>query len=182
MSIRNTTVRYGSLSIGLHWVLLLLLVAVYACIEIRGYFPKGSSPREALKTWHFMLGLSVFVLTWLRLGLNITSLTPRIEPNPPRWQVQSARFMHVALYVLMMGIPLLGWFLLSTSGKTIPFFGLELPALVAKNKDLADFLKEINETGGTIGYFLIGLHATAALFHHYFVKDNTLRRILPSRD
>jgi cytochrome b561 len=93
MSIRNTTVRYGSLSIGLHWVLLLLLVAVYACIEIRGYFPKGSSPREALKTWHFMLGLSVFVLTWLRLGLNITSLTPRIESIPPRWQVLSGLCM-----------------------------------------------------------------------------------------
>jgi cytochrome b561 len=182
MNMRNSTERYGSLSIGLHWVMLLLLITVYACIDLRGYFPKGSGPREALKTWHFMLGLSVFVLAWLRLGLNITSLTPRIEPNPPRWQVLSARFMHVALYVLMLGMPLFGWFLLSASGKTIPFFGLELPALVAKNKDLADFLKEIHETGGTIGYFLIGLHATAALFHHYFVKDNTLRRILPSRD
>jgi cytochrome b561 len=129
-----------------------------------------------------MIGISVFILAWLRFGVNIASLTPRIEPNPPRWQVLSAKFMHVALYILMIGMPLLGWLLLSASGKPIPYFGLELPALVAKNKDLADLLKEIHETGGTIGYFLIGLHAIAGLFHHYFVKDNTLRRILPSQE
>jgi cytochrome b561 len=46
---------------------------------------------------------------------------------------------------------------------------------------VADFIKEIHETGGTVGYFLIGAHAAAALFHHYFLHDNTLRRMLPSR-
>ena len=182
MSTRNSIDRYGSLSIGFHWLMLLLLIAVYACIDLRGYFPKGSYTRDALKTWHFMLGLSVFVLVWLRLFINITSPTPRIEPDPPKWQTISAKLMHVALYVLMIGMPLLGWLLVSASGKLIPFFGLELPALVAKNKDLADLVKEIHETGGTIGYFLISLHAAAALFHHYFVRDNTLRRMLPSRD
>ena len=99
-----------------------------------------------------------------------------------KWQKLSAKLIKLALYVLMIGMPLLGWLLVSASGKLIPFFGLELPALVAKNKDLADLVKEIHETGGTIGYFLIGLHAAAALFHHYFVRDNTLRRMLPSRD
>jgi cytochrome b561 len=33
-----------------------------------------------------------------------------------------------------------------------------------------------------VGYWLIGLHAAAALFHHYIVRDNTLRRMLPLRD
>jgi cytochrome b561 len=67
MNWRNNTDRYGSLAIGLHWLMLLLLVAVYVCIELRGYFPKGSDPREALKTWHLMLGLSVFVLAAVRM-------------------------------------------------------------------------------------------------------------------
>jgi cytochrome b561 len=87
--------------------------------------------------------------------------------------------MHVALYVLMIGLPLVGWLILSASGKPVPFFGLQLPALVGENKALADLFKEIHETGGTVGYFLIGLHAAAALFHHYVVRDNTLRRMLP---
>ncbi|PKO53374.1 MAG: cytochrome B [Betaproteobacteria bacterium HGW-Betaproteobacteria-20] len=182
MNMRNTTERYGSVSITLHWLMLLVFVAVYACIELRELFPKGSDPREALKTWHFMLGLSIFVLVWLRLLVNITSPSPAIVPNPVKWQMRLAKLMHLALYVLMICMPLLGWLLLSASGKSIPFFGLELPALVGKNKALAELIKEIHETGGLVGYYLIGLHASAALFHHYFVRDNTLRRMLPGQD
>lgn len=182
MQWRNSTERHGSLSIGLHWLMLLLLIAVYVCIDLREFFPKGSEPREALKTWHFMLGLSVFVLVWLRLLSNLTGPTPRIEPDPPKWQKRSAWLMHVALYVLMIGMPLAGWLILSAEGKPIPFFGLHLPALIHESKNMAELIKEVHETGGTVGYFLIGLHAAAALFHHYVVRDNTLRRMLPSRD
>jgi cytochrome b561 len=182
MNWRNTTQRYSPLSIGLHWAMLILLVAVYAAIELRGEFPKGSDAREMMKTWHFMLGLSVFVLVWIRLVANVMGPTPRIEPEPPRWQALIGKAMHLALYALMVGMPLAGWLLLSAEGKPIPFFGLHLPALVAESKTLADTVKEIHETGGTIGYFLIGLHAAAALYHHYFVRDNTLLRMLPKRD
>lgn len=178
---RNGVHRYGSLSIALHWLMLLLLVAVYACIELRELFPKGSDPREALKTWHFMLGLSVFVLVWLRLALHLSGPVPGIVPEPSRWMRLSGTLMHIALYVLMIGLPLFGWLMLSASGKPIPFFGLELPALVGKNKELADLFKEIHETGATAGYILVGLHAAAALFHHYVVRDDTLRRMLPFR-
>jgi cytochrome b561 len=51
---------------------------------------------------------------------------------------------------------------------------------VDQSKSLAGLLKEVHEVGGTVGYFLIGGHAAAALFHHYFIRDNTLRRMLPS--
>jgi len=178
---RNTTARYGALSIGLHWFMLLLLAAVYATIELRGQFPKGSAPREAMKMWHFMLGLSVFVLVWVRLAARLAGVQPRIDPAPPKWQSFFAGLMHAALYLLMIGMPLLGWLTLSAEGKPIPFFGLELPALIGENKGVADWAGEIHETAGTAGYFLIGLHAAAALFHHYFVRDNTLQRIIPVR-
>lgn len=62
MNIKAETARYGRLSIGLHWLMLLLIAAVYATIELKGNFPKGSEPRELLKHWHFMLGLTVFGL------------------------------------------------------------------------------------------------------------------------
>jgi cytochrome b561 len=179
---RNTTQRYGTLSIGLHWLMLLLLIAVYATIELRGEFPKGSDARDMMKTWHFMLGLSVFVLVWIRLVANFMGPEPRIEPEPPRWQALIGKAMHLALYALMIGMPLAGWVLLSAEGEPIPFFGLHLPALVAASETLADTVKEIHEAGGTIGYFLIGLHAAAALFHHYSTRDNTLLRMLPKRD
>ncbi len=88
--------------------------------------------------------------------------------------------MLVALYALMIGMPLLGWLTLSAEGKPIPFFFVQLPALVNESKSVADWAKELHETGGTIGYFLIAMHAAAALFHHYVVGDNTLRRMLPN--
>jgi P-type Ca2+ transporter type 2C len=181
MQWRNSTERYGSLSIGLHWLMLLLLVAVYACIELRGFFPKGSDLREALKAWHYMLGLSVFVLVWLRLLLALTSPFPQIKSESPKWQKLSSRIIKLALYALMIVMPLAGWLILSAEGKTIQFFGLQLPALVNENKNLAELIQEIHETVGTVGYFLIGLHAAAALFHHYVLRDNILRRMLPTK-
>jgi cytochrome b561 len=76
-------------------------------------------------------------------------------------------------------MPLTGWLMLSAAGKPIPFFGLELPALIGENKALAKQIKEVHEFVGTTGYYLIGLHAAVALFHHYLRHDNTLTRMLP---
>ena len=182
MKLRNTSATYGAVSVGFHWLMLGLLIAVYACMELRGYFPKGSAPREAMKTWHFMLGLSVLALAAARLLSNLFDRAPGITPLPPKWQTLSAHAMHIALYTLMLGLPLLGWLLLSASGKPIPFFGSHLPALLAENKDTADLIKEVHEAGATVGYVLIGAHAAAALFHHYVMRDDTLRRMLPRRD
>jgi cytochrome b561 len=180
MATSNTTVdRYSTISMALHWVMVVLLIAVYAFINLADVYPRGSDARNLMKTWHFMLGLSVLALVLLRIAVNITKTTPAIVPNPPKWQILSAKWMHFALYTLMVCMPIVGWFLLSASGKPIPFFGFELPSLISANKDLAEIIKEIHEVGGTIGYFLIGLHTAAGLYHHYVVKDNTLLRMLP---
>lgn len=176
---KNSNTHYGSVSIILHWLMALVFIGVYACIELRELYPKGSDPREALKVWHFMLGLSILLLVAVRLYFKVASPTPLISPQPKQWQMISAKLGHLALYALMIGMPVLGWFILSAAGKPIPFFGLELPALVAKNKELASSLKELHETIGVLGYYLIGIHAIAALFHHYILKDNTLTRMLP---
>lgn len=177
--ISETTTRYSSPAIGLHWLMLILLVAAYSCMEFRGNFPKGSDTRTLLRTWHYMLGLSVFVLVWIRLAVKLSRHAPPIEPALPAWQMRLAYLVEAALYVLMIGLPLAGWLLLSARGQPIPFFGLQLPALMAENKDAANWIKEVHETGATAGYFLVGLHALAALYHHYFQHDNTLRRMLP---
>ena len=77
----------------------------------------------------------------------------------------------------MLLMPLLGWAALSAFGKPIPFFGLELPALLAPNEELGRTIMDVHELGGNVAYFLIGGHALAALYHHYFMQDNTLRRM-----
>ena len=71
----------------------------------------------------------------------------------------------------------MGWLMLSAAGKPIPFFGLYLPALLEPNQDLAHNIKEIHQTLGVLGYYLIGLHAAAAILHHHFMRDDTLMYI-----
>ncbi|GAB3032987.1 cytochrome b [Bowmanella dokdonensis] len=171
------TMRYHSASIVLHWLMFLLLVAVYACIELREFYPKGSDPREALKHWHFMLGLSVGLLVILRIYFRLRYSRPAITPEPAAWQEKLAKLVHGLLYALMLLMPIGGWLILSGEAKSIPFFGLDLPPLMGPDKDLAHQIEELHETFGQVGYFLIGLHALAALFHHYLLKDNTLKRM-----
>ena len=182
MTEKPVVARYGSTAIALHWLVLALIVAVYACMLLRENFPRGSDIREGLKAWHYMLGLSVLAVTFVRLGLRVfVWKTPPIAPPPPRWQMLLAGAAHIALYGLTIAMPVAGWLILSASGEPIPFWGLHLPALVPPDKALAEQIEEVHELVGTVGYFLIGLHAAAALFHHYVARDNTVVRMLPRR-
>lgn len=177
----NTHDRYGALSIGMHWLTLALLVGVYACINLHGAEPKGSALRAGFKTWHAMLGLSVFALVWLRLAIRFVTPSPGISPEVHGWQRQLAGLMHGVLYAFLIVMPILGWTTWSAGGDAVPFFGLTLPPLVAPDPDLESRVKAVHETIGVIGYYLIGLHAAGALYHHYFLHDDTLRRMWPRR-
>jgi cytochrome b561 len=127
-----------------------------------------------------VLGLSVLALVVVRLCVRwVAGAAPPIEPPMPRWPALLARLMHVALYALMIAAPLLGWLALSTAGKPVNLFGFALPLLTGTNEALAHPLKDLHETLATAGYALIGLHAAAALLHHYVIHDNTFVRMLP---
>jgi cytochrome b561 len=128
--LEDTDTRYGSLSITLHWLMLALIAGAYACIELKGNFPKGSETRDLLKQWHFMLGMAVFALVWLSLLARFVAPIPKIEPALPAWKNLPAQIMHLALYALMIGAPVAGWLILSAAGKPIPFLGLELPSSI----------------------------------------------------
>lgn len=177
----NTGVsRYGKLSITLHWLMLLLFVGVYACIEIKGLLPRGSSERSLFMGLHGLLGLGIFALVWIRL-LGRLAPRPPISPAPPAWQTGVSHAMHLALYILMIAAPILGWLTIAVAGKPMPYFEFTLPTPVEVNPDLAKQFKSWHELLGNLGYWLIGLHAAAGVFHHYVVGDNTLIRMLPGR-
>ena len=170
--------RYSKPVVVLHWLMLLLMIGVYAFIELKVLFVKGTPTRELMKTIHFTLGLTVFVFVLIRLYFRFSSTTPAIQPplSPTMHYVSTA--IHLALYALMISMPIAGWLILSAAGKPIPFYGLELPPLIAHNKELAVTIKELHETAGSVGYFLIAGHALAGLYHHYIKHDNTLTRML----
>ncbi len=177
MSNQIVTDRYSRASIAMHWVMLLAFAVVYAAINVADLFDKGTVARQVAKNMHFSFGLLVFVLVWLRLVFRLRGTTPPIVPTPPALQEKLGKLVHLGLYVLMIAMPLLGWAVLSAGGKPIPFFGLDLPALLAEDKPFGRQLRNIHELGANLGYLLIAGHAAAALFHHYVVKDNTVRRM-----
>ncbi|MCU0756765.1 MAG: cytochrome b [Xanthomonadales bacterium] len=167
--------------IALHWATLLLIVGAYASIELREFFPRGSAVREGMKAWHFQLGLTVLLLTVARIALHWRQRVPLIVPPLSLPQRLAAMATHLALYGFLLAMPLLGWALLDLEGKSVVWFGLSLPDLLATGHGLAESLEDAHETLGKIGYALIALHAAAALFHHYIQRDNTLTRMLPGR-
>ncbi|OMG80395.1 cytochrome B [Achromobacter xylosoxidans] len=158
------------------------ITSALTCMELRGLATKGTDLYNNVKALHFSLGLCVIGLVVLRVVIRVASgPAPGVRPPMPRWQDVLSRVMHYALYAFMIATPILGWLTLSAGGKVIPLFGLEVPALVSPDKALADQVKELHETLATVGYFLVGLHAAAALLHHYVFRDNTLVRMLPGR-
>ncbi len=173
--------HYHPLLIGVHWLTLALMVAIYATIELRGIFPKGTPAYDEMKTWHFMLGLAVFALVLARLPLRLLLRTPPITPAPSAWQHAMGTAMHWALYGLLVVMPLLGWLALSARGKPIPFFGLELPALIGPDKALGKNIKGIHEILGNIGYALIGLHAAAAIVMGRLERRNLVLAMITGR-
>lgn len=173
------TPRYAPSLIALHWLMLGLIVAVYACMELRGFFPRGSEPRELMKAVHFSGGLSVLLLVIARLALRLRSGRPPITPPLSSMARASAAAGHLALYVFMLAMPVMGWLLLSAEGASISFWGLSVPALVAPDDGFAEQIEGWHELGATLGYWLVGLHAASGLAHHYLRRDDTLHRILP---
>ena len=87
--------------------------------------------------------------------------------------------MHVTLVAWLIAMPLTGWIVHNAEGHAMIVFGLELPRLVDTDKAFGKSLEAWHEWCGTSGYFLIGAHALAALYHHHVTRDNTLTRMLP---
>ncbi|MCH7373600.1 cytochrome b [Aeromonas sp. MR16] len=179
--LQHTKQRYCNLSIALHWLTLLLIMTVYCLMEFRDIFPRGSAGRELMKEGHFMTGLLILAIVVIRLLVRFGNPTPRIVPESSALMNKLARLAHLTLYCFLILTPLLGWLTLSASGKSVPLFGFEFPTLMAQNDGLKGTIKEFHETLANIGYALIFLHVSAALYHHHVLRDNTLTNMLPKR-
>jgi superoxide oxidase len=170
---------YSRLVRVLHWTTLLLMIAVYAAAELRGFAPDRPA-RVAIMQWHMALGLVIFLLVLPRIGARLARPAPPIVPPPGRLVLLAAKATHVALYVFLIVQPLLG-LITAQSGErvvAIPLTGLVVPDWIPNDHDLHEWTEELHVALGKIFYGVIGLHAVAALAHHFCFRDNTLRRML----
>ena len=170
-------------SVGLrriHWLTAVLVAAAYLMIEQRGFFPRGSSGRTFMMQGHFWAGLSVFAFALWRIALRLRNGAPPISPALPAWQGALSRVLHLSLYAFVVVMPLLGLATAWSSGRAVmlPFTGIALPSLLPVDKALGHQLEDLHGTIGNVFYWIIGLHIVAALYHHAWRRDDTLRRML----
>ncbi len=112
----SRTASYAPAIIAIHWLTVLVIAAVFAAIEIRGYYPKGSDMRGFLTAAHKSLGILVLLLTVIRIAVRSRTPAPAIVPAPPAWQHAIASLTHLILYAALLAMPLLGW-LMTSAGR-----------------------------------------------------------------
>ncbi|MFW3175401.1 cytochrome b [Xanthomonas phaseoli] len=164
----------------LHWLTVLCLAMAATLILLRAELD-GRALRQWLLEGHRHFGLLVLVLFALRIGLRLR--LRRLPPGPPASLPMrlAAGATHLAMYGLMLALPLLGWSLSSAYGKQVSFFGVPLPALVAPDGDLGDTLGTWHLNAAWALLALVLLHIGAALWHHLVLRDGLLRRVLPGK-
>ena len=173
--------HYTATAKSLHWLMALLIVGLLALGFYMADLPL-SPEKLQFYSWHKWAGVSVFVLVWLRLFWRLTHRPPAFAASLSATQQALAHLGHLALYLLMIAIPVSGWLMSSAKGVQTFWFGvLPLPDLLGRDKALGAQLADLHSALNIGLLVLIGGHAAAALFHHLVHKDDTLRRMLPAR-
>jgi superoxide oxidase len=175
--LKNSQHSYGRLARAFHWLGALAVIAALAFIEFKDIAPKGSPLRDFLKSGHFQAGVIVLLLVLPRLLWRLANRVPDITPAPQPMAMLLAHAAHWLLYGLMIALPLLGIAIVQGNGKDVVLLGSTLPVLFNVGKDTAHNLKEIHEALGNLLLWLAIFHAAAAVWHHRFVKDDTLTRL-----
>ncbi|CAB3766571.1 cytochrome b [Paraburkholderia solisilvae] len=167
---------WSRLAIFFHWATALAIAVGLFAIEIRG--PKGSDSRLMWNAVHMWAGTVVLCLSVLRVLWMLWHGTPRELPHS-RMQLFLARLVHLALYLLVFVQPLLGIAMVNTGGSAVQLAGTGVQLrLFAKDPAAHQFLHDAHFLIGNAAFWLIGLHALAAIVHHLVFKDATLVRML----
>jgi cytochrome b561 len=180
MTIRNTTRRWGAIAQLLHWLIVLLIIAQFTLALLADDLPSGMK-KLILLSRHKSIGITILVLACLRLGWRWANPTPTLPPTLKPYERLLARGTHLLLYGLLLAIPLTGWMMSSARGFPVSWFGFfQLPDLVPKDKALYELLVSTHETLAWTLVAIVALHVGAALKHHFMLKDDVLRRMLPT--
>lgn len=164
----------------LHWLTVLCLCVAATLILTRDEVD-GRVLRQWLLEGHRHFGLFVLILFFVRVALRIRLGKLPSHAIASKLVRAAAGLTHIALYALLLALPLLGWALSNAQDKPVHFFGATLPALVGADEDLADTLQTWHVDAAWVLLGLVCLHIGAALWHHFIKRDDVLRTMLPRR-
>ena len=179
MTLRNTTGRWGHVSQFLHWLIVVLLIVQVTLANLADDLPLGMK-KLAMLARHKSVGITILGLAIVRLLWRWVNPTPSLPDTLKPYERVLANFTHAALYILLFAMPLSGWMMSSARGFPVSWFGFfQLPDLVPKNKALYDAFLETHEALAWALGTIVFLHVVAALKHHFMLKDDVLKRMLP---
>lgn len=177
----NTQGHYGAAAIVIHWLMAALIFTLVALGIYMVRLPDVGfdSKKIILILVHKEIGMLALALVGLRLLWRQLNPLPRLADTLPEWQKVAAIFVHFCFYALMFVLPVTGWVMSSSAGIPVSVLGLfTLPDLVPHNDDLFGQLRQLHDWLGYVMAVLIGIHAGAALRHHFLLQDETLRKML----
>ncbi|WP_374318730.1 cytochrome b [Aquabacterium sp.] len=163
---------------ALHWLTVMVILATFALILGREFLDDDDLQAPLLQ-WHRYAGMAAWLITLARIPLRSMADAPDHELGAMARKVSSA--VHGLLYLMLLAMPVIGYLLVCARTGKVDFLGMPLPVLIARNRDLAETIETIHGVIGWTMLGLIGAHAAAALWHHFFVKDNVLKSMLGSR-
>lgn len=180
----TTPTRYGTVAMILHWLIALSIIGLLIVGKYMVDLPRTDPDRFTLFQLHKSFGLSVLVLSFLRVGWRLANPPPALPAGMAPWERWAATLTHLAFYVLIIVMPLSGWAVASSSTSGVPtlWFGLfEVPMMpgIPADRGVHEQAEEVHELLGNIMIGLLLLHVGAALKHHFWDGDTVLKRMLP---
>lgn len=170
---------YHPIAKALHWFMALVIFGLLALGFVMHDMPLSPEKLQYF-SWHKWAGISIFVLVWVRLAWRLLNPPPPYASSMPRHVRMLAHAGHLALYALMVIIPLSGWLMSSAKGVQTVWFGvLPIPDLLSRDKELGHLLEEVHSLLNWGLMALVAGHLGAALKHHVIDRDDTLTRMLP---
>ena len=169
---------YDKITILLHWTIGLGILAIGIIEIMRHEFPKGTLIREGLKALHQPAGTVLFALIMVRIMWRATLGSTIDAAKRMDFSAYAAKLTHLALYAMMVGLPLLGMLSVFARGKPIDFglFQLVMPL----GDLIGPYSRSMKSAHEALAYGILLLafvHAAAALGHHYVLKDDVLSRM-----
>jgi cytochrome b561 len=175
-------------SIVLHWTIAALIVTQVPLGWRMSDLPFGEAKFQLFQL-HKSIGLTILLLSLVRLGWRLTHPAPPLPDGMARWEKVFARATHVGFYVVMIATPLGGWVLVSASEFSVPTLlwgAIPVPHLPGFDTMDAGAKRAIYERvaagHGALAWFAVGLlalHVAGALKHHFINRDSVLWRMLP---
>ncbi|MCX7230047.1 MAG: cytochrome b/b6 domain-containing protein [Burkholderiales bacterium] len=177
----NRVLRYAAPARGLHWLtsLLVLGIVIPAGVWIKYFEPADEAFKLRLYNVHESVGVIVFVLVLLRLVYRWRNPPPPLPADTPAFVRLAAHAVHIALYALLLLMPIGGFLATNAWGFPLSVFGvLPLPSPVGKDEALAKVFSFLHWSGAiAIGALILG-HIVGALYHQFVRRDGLIRRML----